>query len=162
MNRIVKTFKDNSYLMFDKGKIDDWCVYVVNSNGERYAPKDIDYLNDLRILSNKYGYNKVYTDFVVIYELTTKIVVQSTLDTIEKISSSYNLEDTLHVNKLFTILYMTMISEENYPNTRLGRKIKRLAIYEILVNNNDVYYSANFMKGMNWRKINELCKIRGF
>lgn len=119
-------------------------------------------MHSLREFSNKYGVNKVYSDFVTIYNLTNNSIEESTLNAIERIAHSYNFEDQLNIEKLFTILYMTMVAEENYKNTKLGRKIKRLAVYETLINNNDVYYSANFMRGMDWRKIEKLCEERGF
>lgn len=55
-----------------------------------------------------------------------------------------------------------MVSEENYPGTRLGRRIKRLGIYELLFSERNVQDSANFMRGMSWKDIDFLCKERGF
>lgn len=55
-----------------------------------------------------------------------------------------------------------MISEENYPNTKLGKRIKRLGIYEMLYSQRTVYDAANFMRGMSWKEIERLCEERGF
>ena len=83
------------------------------------------------------------------------------LNLIDKLADSYK-EEKLQVNKLFTTLYMAMIAEENYPNTKLGKKIKRLGVYEMLFSNREISDAANFMRGMAWRDINELCRQRGF
>lgn len=55
-----------------------------------------------------------------------------------------------------------MIAEENKKHTKLGRRIKRLGIYTLLIEKRDLNYAANFMKGMPWRKIDRLCRERGF
>ena len=113
-------------------------------------------------LAGKYGVNKVYEDFVLIYDNTSTMVEEDTLNLIDNLLSSYTKEDSLTVEKLFLTLYMTMISEENYPNTRLGRRIKRLGIYEMFFGKKEVDYAANFMRGMDWKEISNLCSSRGF
>ena len=55
-----------------------------------------------------------------------------------------------------------MIAEENKAFTRLGKRIKRLGIYKLLIENKSVQQSANFMRGMGWREISDLCNERGF
>ena len=57
---------------------------------------------------------------------------------------------------------MTLVSEENCRNTRLGKRIKRLGIYEMLYSGRTVEDAANFMRGMSWKEIDVLCKERGF
>ena len=55
-----------------------------------------------------------------------------------------------------------MVAEEKKAGTRLGKRIKRLGVYKLLVENLSVEESANFMRGMNWRQIDALCRERGF
>ena len=57
---------------------------------------------------------------------------------------------------------MAMIAEERKQYTRLGKRIKRLGIYKLLIEKSNIYEAANFMRGMNWKDIDELCKNRGF
>ena len=40
--------------------------------------------------------------------------------------------------------------------------IKRLGIYQLLIEHKDVREAADFMRGMGWREIARLCKERGF
>lgn len=72
MAALVKQLKNNRKVIFDKGRIDEWCVYVVEHDGTRKAPSDEIYFSDLFKLSKKYPLNKVYKDFVIIYDKTTK------------------------------------------------------------------------------------------
>jgi hypothetical protein len=83
------------------------------------------------------------------------------LDKIVESSEKY-LEKKLVFRKVFTILYATMIAEENKAYSKLGKRIKRLGVHSILVEEMEVAQAANFMRGMGWRKIDELCRARGF
>jgi len=55
-----------------------------------------------------------------------------------------------------------MVAEENKINTKLGKKIKRLGIHQILIEDINPNVAANFSKGMNWKKIETECKLRNF
>lgn len=160
MVRLVKKFPDGSFLEYDRGKIDSWCVYMTNPDGVRRPPLDRDYFNELKALADEYGAERVYRDFVDIYDSTTRDIDENVLKHITQMAATYG--DPLEVDKLFTTFYMAMTSEENYPNTKLGRKIKRLAAYEILFGGRDVDNAVVFMKRMGWKEIDALCCERGF
>lgn len=158
--RIVKTFENKSSLIFDRGKFDDWCVYFVTSKGRRMALKDIDYFGKLKKYAEIYSITKLYEDFVKIYDKTNINIEPEVLDYITTIASTYKEKHSLDV--IFTVLYMTMVAEEQKENTRLGKRIKRLGVYNLLVNNRTAEESAEFMKNMTWVQIDKLCKDRGF
>lgn len=160
MPRRIKSFQDGTHLEYDRGRIDSWCVYMVNADGTRRPPLDRDYFNDLKVLADSYGSERVYRDFVDIYDSTTREISNAVLTHISQIASTY--DEQMEVDKLFTIFYMAMTAEENYPNTKLGRKIKRLAAYEILFGGREISDAVNFMRRMGWREINALCQERGF
>ena len=161
MGQMIKTFSDGSFLEYDRGKFDDWCVYFTNINGLRKPPSDTDYFAQLLQLSQKYGVEKIYSDYVKVYELTGKQVLDSSLNSISAISEAYK-EDALNVDIIFSILYMAMIAEEQKQFTRLGKRIKRLGIHMLLFERKSVHDAANFMRGMGWRDIAVLCDERGF
>ena len=163
MGTIVKKYDDGSYLEFDKGGFDDWCVYLVKS-GSRTAPTDAGYFNQLKQYAAQYGADKVYKDFVNVYSLTGKKVEQTALDKITQIASSYKNKagDALEMDIVFTILYMAMIAEENKQYTKLGKRIKRLGVHMVLVENVDVNKAATCMNGKKWQEIDRMCKDRGF
>ena len=161
MGNLIKRFSDGTSLEYDRGSFDAWCVYMVDANGNRKPPLDKDYFRDLKVLAIKYGVNYLYDAYVYVYDNTEKQVTEEGLNAAEKASLRFS-EDQLEVQKIFTILYMAMIAEENKRYTRLGKRIKRLGIYKLLFENVQVNEAADFMRGMGWRDIDALCKERGF
>lgn len=161
MATLIKTFKDGSILEYDRGQFDDWCVYLTRPNVERYAPRDFQYFKRLTEYSALFGEDKVYNDFVKIYNLTDKTLRQSVLDEIERVSASYG-DKCLDVAIDFTIIYMGMIAEENKAYTKLGKRVKRLGVYQVLKKELSYNQAANFSRGKKWRELDELCKQRGF
>lgn len=159
MDRIY--LQDGSYLRHQKGRFDKWCVYVVVNNCSKKAPEDVEYFKELLDYSKMFKKEKLYADFVAIYDLTNDRIEENVVDYIEKISSQYGRfqED---IFRIFATLYMTMISEEHKKNTKLGKRIKRLGMYYLLVKDKSPEYCANFMTGKNWRVIDLLCKEGGF
>ena len=159
---IIKEFEDGSFLEYDDGRFDKWCVYYTDSNGNRKAPKDTDYFEDLYNFSKKYGNERIYSDYVRIYNKTNKYIEEETISYIEQIAKEYDLFDRMEIEKIFMILYMGMIAEENKERMRLGKRIKRLGGYALFVENRPVEESANFMKGKKWQILDNWCKERGF
>lgn len=161
MGLCIKTFFDNSFIEYDNGKFDKWCVYYVSIDGERLAPKDVDYFGELKSLAQKYGSEKVYDDFVRIYNITGNELEERNLEFITDLSYEYG-EDSLKVDIVFSIIYAAMISEEKVTYTKLGKRIKRLGVHLLLIDNESVEYSANMMTGQKWQKIDVACRERGF
>lgn len=162
INIKLKEFTDKSYIKYSTGNFDDLCIYICYSDGTQKAPHDIEYLNYLNNLKINVPAQKLYNDFVSIYNHTSKEIEFTVLvNEIDIIARSYD-HYSLIMNKIFSILYLGMLSEENKKNTKLGRRIKRLGIHEVLVNNNPPDYAANFMRGMTWQQIDGICKNYGF
>ena len=161
MGRIIKKFSDGSILEYDKGNFDNWCVYLQRPHEFRQPPKDIDYFEQLKYFSNKYGVNRIYGDYVKVYNITDKQIDNQSLHTITMIAETYG-DDKLDIDIIFSILYMAMIAEERKAYTKLGKRIKRLGIHRLLIENYRAKESANFMRGMGWRDIDILCRERGF
>lgn len=167
---MVKTFSDGTSLGWDKGKIDDWCVYSIE-NDQVSPPKDVDYFYDLLNIADKYGHERVYKDFVTIYDgINSPDPEQCHYENVTLVASTYPEEDRLFVEKVFTIFWMAMVSEWNYEiRTRNGKipsklkhRIKRLGVYTMLIKGESPEYSSTFMVKMGWKEINELCKEDGF
>ena len=68
MNRLIKLLKKKRRVVFDSGSFDNWCVYVVEENGTKKAHFDKEYFTALKTVANKYETDKVYNDFVAIYD----------------------------------------------------------------------------------------------
>ena len=154
-----KEFENGGILEYDRGKFDDYCVYKILGNSKE-ALNDIDYFNELSGLSEEYGEEKIYSDFVKVYDNTHKDIEEETIILIEEISHEY--KKPVDAAILYTTLYMTMIAEENKAFTKLGKRIKRLGVYTLLIEKKPLKYSTNFMRGKRWREIDKLCKERGF
>ncbi len=161
MGQIVKSFADGSYLEYDYGKFDGWCVYLTRPNLCRRPPKDVDYFYQIKQYAQKYGVRKVYNDFVKVYLMAEKNIEMDKLTAITEIAASYG-QDAVEIDIVFSILYMAMIAEERKENAILGKRIKRLGIHLLLWENCSVEYAAHFMRGKKWREIDGLCRKRGF
>ena len=158
----IKTFADGSFLEYAPGNFDDWCVYMVNPNkGFRSPPRDTHYFDFLLRNAERFGTDRVYRDFVRIFESAGKEVTQDVLTLIERIALTYEGKE-LEFEKIFTIMYMGMIAEEKKRFTKLGKRIKRLGVHKLLQEGAGVDHSANFMRGLKWREIDRLCRERGF
>lgn len=160
MPTVIKRFRDGKSLEYDRGSFDEWCVYLRDADGGRTPPRDTDYFSQLVQLGRKFGNNKVYADYVDIYNMTGREIKEHVLQAISEKAKEYDEE--LDVDVMFSILYMAMIAEEQKKHTRLGKRIKRLGVHGILIENMDIYRAANYMKGMGWRDIDTLCEQRGF
>jgi hypothetical protein len=160
--RLIKILKNNRRVVFDQGSFDNWCVYIVEENGDKKAPFDVEYFNDLKIISHKYDNNKVYNDFIKIYNLTDKNLKQQVLDLINSIVESYENEDKILIEQWFTVIYAGMIAEENKEFAILKKRIKRLGMYQVLILNYKPYVAANFSKGKKWRELDAIMKSLGF
>ena len=137
--RIAKTFSDGTAVGWDRGKIDDWCVYIINVDGTQYSPLDIDYFTELLYYGEQFGRKRVYDDFVKLYDaVVSKKPEECHIEVIDKVVSTYPEDVQLPINKLFTILWMAMISEWNYmingrTPTKLQHRIKRLGVHTMLI-----------------------------
>lgn len=159
---IIKTFSDGSYLEYAKGSFDQWCVFMVNPTKRfRQPPRDIQYFGFLKFQARRFGCKKIYDDFVAIYDMTHKDVERCVLEKIDTIAATYD-DAALAFSKIYTILYMGMIAEEKKERTRLGKRIKRLGIHKLLIEEWFAEEAANFMRKMNWRTIDLMCKELGF
>ena len=127
------TFSDGTEIYFDKGNFDEWCVYLKKGNGIK-IPKDEDYFNEIYALGEQYGFEKVYHSFEKVYGAVQKnkwgIYDRQKCEKICKMVDDEYEEDTL---KLWFTFYMTMLAEENKTNSILGKTIKNLAVYKILI-----------------------------
>ena len=166
----VREFSDGSYLEYAEGNFDQWCVYMVNpAKGFRRPPLDVDYFGFLQSQAKTFGAKRLYDDFVSIYDKTGKEIDVAVFKLIDLVALNYGTQalefskifSILYI-KIFSILYMGMLAEENKAYTRLGKRIKRLGMHKLLIENESVDTAANFMRKMKWYEIDALCRSRGF
>ena len=161
MSRIIKQFVDGSILEYDRGSFDDWCIYLTRPNTSRVAPKDVDYFTKLQQLSTKYGNSKIYNDFVAIYKKTHSHLDIEILQFITELSNTYS-SDALEMDILLTTIYAGMVAEENKKHAILKKRIKRLGMHQILIEQLSPSIAANFSRRKRWKELDGECKKRGF
>ena len=162
MARLIKNLQNDRKVIFDSGKFDEWCVYVVEANGNKKAPFDETYFNELYDISCKYPQNKVYDDFVEIYDNTTKEIDDKVLSQIDEIVNTYHSEDKTIVEQWFTVIYAGMIAEENKENMVLKKRIKRLGVHQVLILSMPASEAARFSYGKPWKELDTIMKGFGF
>lgn len=160
MKRTIKTFNKNLSIEFDFGGFDQWCVFV-NRNGKRYAPKDIEYFQILKDIATEYGVAKVHDDFILIYERTTAYLDNSILNLITHQSKSY-LKHEPEFDLWMSVVYAGMVAEENKMNAILKKRIKRLGVTQVLMEDISPAIAAEFSKGKTWRELDVIMKGKGF
>lgn len=161
MGQIIQQFSDGSVLEYDSGSFDEWCVYLTRPGRFRTAPRDIEYFRDMKKMANTHTKQAVYADFVKIYQQTGNSVLDSVLQFIQKASQKYK-QDSLDIEILFTILYSSMVAEQNKKYTMLGKRVKRLGLHQVIFEDMSPEAAANFSKNKPWREIDRECKSRGF
>ena len=112
----------------------------------------------IRVLGKQYGEDKVYEDFLKVYNVSVfDYDDDRAYEVIQEVASHYHGK-TEH---WWSIFYKTMVAEERKENSILGKRIKRLGVYNVLFDKYAPKYTANYMKGMRWYDLEELMIERG-
>ena len=152
-----------SRVVFQRGSFDDFCVYVISSS-TKVAPLDLDYFKFMKYLADKVGRETVYNYFVDIYDKTSRTVVSEVLDLIVKQAKSLCVSerDAMTYEGYMTVIYFAMVAEENKANTKLGKRIKRLGMYELIMLDRPPHIAANSSRGVRWRDLDKKMVEFGF
>ncbi len=158
-------FSDGICLEYGPGQFDAWCIYWVGpltGNGVgRRAPRDVEYFRHLRALAEVHGHAQLYADFIKVYQVTGASIRPAVLRGIERLAAVYG-QDALAIEKLLTLLYAAMVAEENKARAVLKKRIKRLGLHQVLVENLAPEIAAEFSRGKSWRILDAECRARGF
>jgi hypothetical protein len=158
---LIKNVRERILVEFDKGSFDDWCVFITRPGKIRYAPTDIEYFTILKSFGHNYSNKKIYDDFIKFYSITNKEIDKKVTGLITLIADSYKT-DAEEIDLWFTVIYGGMVAEENKEFAVLKKRIKRLGMHQILIENKDAEFAANFSKGKKWKELDEVMKKRGF
>src|SRR5207247_11407946 len=104
MSKQIKHITDKSNLEYDQGAFDNWCVYLTRPNLMRHAPRDIQYFSRFQQLGKKYTNQKIYNDFVEVYNKTNSLLDAEVINFITEITADYD-NDSVEMNILFTFVY---------------------------------------------------------
>jgi len=161
MSNKLNHFGNGGFIEFDSGCFDGWCVFVTTPGNKRFAPTDVQYFSRLKKLSEKFGPQKIYDDFVVIYNRTTKNVDSKVFELIAVLSRFYET-DALEMELWLNVIYAGMIAEENKENAILKKRIKRLGIHQVLIDEISLEEAAVFSKGKKWKELDEIMRLKRF
>ena len=161
MARLVTALMNQRKVVFDRGSFDNWCVYVVEADGSKRAPLDTTYFADLKTIAKAYVKDKVYQDFLVIYDKTTKEIDLSVLHLINDLVDTYHDGHKVLIEQWFTVIYAGMIAEENKRRAILKKRIKHLGIYQTLILDFDPKIAATFSKGKKWQELDLIMRELG-
>lgn len=151
-NMQINTINEKHIVEFDKGRFDGWCVYLKRHGQNRYAPVDEEYFTFFKSMAAKYGTEKVYNDFVQVYNATSSQHSPTTVAMIKQIATTYN-EDSEEAEIWFSIIYGGMIAEENKTGMILKKRIKRLGMHQVLFDNYEPRVAAKFSFGKKMERI---------
>jgi hypothetical protein len=152
---------DGGKLLYAMGKFDQFCVYHISQRGDRKPPRDILYFHILADLGARYGTDRIYKEFSNIYQLTTTTFNQDVASLILERAKAFG-QDEDKFAFCFACIYLGMIAEENKAGTKLGKRIKRLGVHQILCEGMPVEVAANFSRGQKWQALDLACKTRRF
>lgn len=158
---LIRQWSDGTTLRFGPGRFDSWCVLLSNQRVANYAPKDRDYFTRLRQLADRHGAAVLYRDFVHIYERTNARLDPSVLTLIAQLAVAYG-SDAPQAEVVFAIVYATMVAEENKRKAVLKKRIKRLAVHQMLLEDMSVESVVVWSKGKRWIELDTACRQRGF
>lgn len=161
MPQKINSFSNGDFIEFDSGNFDDWCVILAKPGGERFAPLDVQCFTRIKKISEKHGTRKIYDDFVVIFNRTTKHVEPRVFELILAISKFY-ADDSLEMEIWLNVLYAGMIAEENKANAILKKRIKRLGMHQVLIDGISPEEAVVFSKGKKWKELDRLMLSKGF
>ena len=161
MATLIKIINNRIGIEFDTGSFDNWCVYLTKPSLARYAPTDVEYFSWMKQQAKIFGAAKIFNDFISIYELTGKEIETVILDKITTLSKDYSAISE-EMDTWFTIIYAGMIAEENKANAILKKRIKRLGMHQLLLENYKPEDAANFSKNKKWQELDAIMKRKGF
>jgi hypothetical protein len=107
--------------------------------------KDVEYFRIAQRLAGEFSAKKVYSDFLLIYNKTDASLNSDVIEMIKTLADQYEGHQT-RAEKLFTVLYATMIAEENLEGRPLKKKIKKLGLYQAIFGGFTAIQAANFSR----------------
>jgi hypothetical protein len=150
-------------ISFGPGKFDEWLIYFVSHSNVTYFPKDVEYFSTLDSVGQVYGHMNLYRDFLTLYNWigTEEVSKPEIIEWICAMAGGYGKYRNRIIN-VFAILYAGMVAEEKKEHKVLGKKIKRLGIYQVLVDREQPAFAAHFSRGMKAAQLKVECEKRGF
>lgn len=163
---LIRQFANGTVVEYDRGRFDEWCVYVTRPGVARRPPLDVEYFGELLQMANTYGNERVHNEFIEIYNATSDKVEATVLERIHELASHYK-DIEFETELLYTVVYAAMVSEErqrveNPRRAPNGKRLKRLGIHQIFFEGFAPQDAANWSRGRRAAELADECRQRGF
>lgn len=119
-----------------------------------------DCILDLNALGERYGGERLYNSFLKIYNLVSAEVNDEVFNTIYSIAQEYS-SDLMDVMLLFSEIYAHMVALENNADAKGGRRRCLLAVYMLLMEDQDAKFVITFVRKAKKDDIDNICEIKG-
>lgn len=144
---------DGTGLRWTEGRFDSWKVMEVGPEVMTIgaSPRDADYFGELLGLTEFKDGVEVYRDFLRLYDETGRDLESRCVALIKSLARGYPEDVRGRVERLFSILYMAMISEFHYEldgnrPSILDKRLKGLAVYQVLIDGATPEFAARFSR----------------
>jgi len=161
-NQLKVEFSNKQRIEFRQGKFDSWCIFVIAKDGSETIPLDIELFQELKKFGSMCENLRIYSEILQVYTLSGKNINRDVLGKIVEISIRHDEKNVEFIKILYTKFHYAFVAEENKARTVLGKRVKMLGIYQVLIENFSPDDAANFSKGMSGKAIVDLCTARGF
>lgn len=156
---VVKEFLDGGRFAFVCGRFDAWMVDCFDMSYLSRYPKDEEIFNMVLLMAKLFGPFSIWEKFQDLFNLTDKNIYQDVLDGIEEMSRKQN--SSRLIREVFTFIYLAMVAEENKIRAPLGKRVKALAMHQLLIEGLPPHIVAECSKGKGWRLLQQWCEQRG-
>jgi len=140
---MLMSFRDGTRLVYEDGQFDGYKVSFYNSHRRIGSPTDIETFEKLLRVGD------MQSTMSVIKNIAGQISKYTVFDEV----AIHTVNDTLAEQKLFSSIAAMMIAEERKEGSKLGKYVKLLGCYQVLIEGMEPYLAANWSKGRNWREI---------
>ena len=136
-------------------------MFTSKEKGNVEHQRTLNTFNTFTCFQPKSEFKRCILSFVKCGQVTN--VPESSMHTlIDELISTHPAEFQMESKLWYSVLYMAMVSEENYRNTKLGKRLKRLGVHQFLIEGMPVVDAANWSRGKRWREIAAECEKFGF
>lgn len=157
----IKALPGRFRIAFGRGRFDSWCVFIKRPDKQWHAPRDRQVFGFFAKQAVVFGNERIYRDFVRIFERTGSELDAVLLHEIDVISNGYG-EKGPDFNLWFTVIYAGMVAEEKKKNAVLKKRIKRLGMHQLLMEGFSPEKAARFSRGKKDWMLDLICRRRGF
>lgn len=157
---IIHTFPDCSQLTFGKGSSADWTIFLKRPNQRCKESTMADCILEMNNLGERYGGECLYNSFLQVYKLASAEIDDEVFNAIYSIAQEYSA-DLMDVMLLFSEFYAHMVALENNADAKGGKHRCLLAVYMLLMEDQDAKFVITFVRKAKKDDIDNICEIKG-